>query len=115
MIEKIVMDYLISANIDGVGGNVKVTVPVNPPDEYIIIEKTGSNEENVIEEATMAIQSYSKKSMLRAIEINEAVKTAMREMPWSTDVFSVKLNSDYNFTDTETKEYRYQAVYNITY
>ena len=115
MIEKIVMDYLISANIDGVGGNVKVTVPVNPPDEYIIIEKTGSNEENVIEEATMAIQSYSKKSMLRAIEINEAVKDAMRAMPWSTDVFSVKLNSDYNFTDTETKEYRYQAVYNITY
>ena len=25
------------------------------------------------------------------------------------------LNSDYNFTDTETKEYRYQAVFDINY
>ena len=27
----------------------------------------------------------------------------------------VELNSDYNFTDTSTKRYRYQAVYNFIY
>lgn len=31
------------------------------------------------------------------------------------EIASVKLDNDYNFTDTETKEYRYQAVFDITY
>jgi hypothetical protein len=29
------------------------------------------------------------------------------------DVLSVELNSNYNYTDTSTKEYRYQAVFDI--
>ena len=29
------------------------------------------------------------------------------------EIASVKLNSDYNFTDEETKQYRYQAVFDI--
>ena len=28
---------------------------------------------------------------------------------------SAKLNSDYNYTDMETKRYRYQCVYNIVF
>ena len=31
------------------------------------------------------------------------------------EIVSVELNSDYNYTDTTTKEYRYQGVYNITH
>ena len=31
------------------------------------------------------------------------------------DIIEVELQSDYNFTDTETKEYRYQAVFNVTH
>ena len=30
-------------------------------------------------------------------------------------ISSAKLNTDYNFTDTTTREYRYQAVYDLTY
>ena len=32
-----------------------------------------------------------------------------------TNVFRCELNGDYNFTDTETKRYRYQAVFDLTY
>ena len=31
------------------------------------------------------------------------------------DVSRSALNSDYNYTDTDTKTYRYQAVYDLTY
>ena len=115
MIEKTIIEYLISANIDGVGDNVFVAVPVNPPAEYIVIERTGGSITNQIDGATVAIQSISKNSMLRAIEINEAVKSEMFLLPYSAHAFSVRLNSDYNFTNTETKEYRYQAVFEIRY
>ena len=30
-------------------------------------------------------------------------------------IVSVSLNSDYNYTDTTTKEYRYQAVFDIVH
>ena len=30
-------------------------------------------------------------------------------------VTKVSLNSDYNYTDTTTKHYRYQAVFNVTH
>ena len=115
LIESAVVTCLKNANIDGVGENVGVTVPATTPDEYIVVEKTGSDYENHIATATIAVQSYSKKSMLRAMEINEAVKEAMALLPYSADVFSVRLNSDYNFTDTTTREYRYQAVFNVAF
>ncbi len=114
IIEKEVLNYLTN-KIDGIGENVFVTVPVDALDEYIVIERTGGDKTNYVCTATIAVQSYSKKSMLRAIEINEAVKSAMDLMPYYADVFSCRLNSDYNYTDTDTKYYRYQAVFNIAY
>jgi hypothetical protein len=113
MIEATVLNYLIGQNI--VGNNVYLEVPVNPPAEYIILEKTASGKTNQINQAMFAIQSYSKNSLLRAAEINEAVKAALDVMPYTENIFSCNLNSDYNYTDTETKEYCYQAVYNLTF
>ena len=44
------------------------------------------------------------------------VVEAMEAMAETVDgVYSCKLNSDYNFTNTETREYRYQAVFNLYY
>ena len=36
----------------------------------------------------------------------------LREHP---QISRVQLNSDYNFTDTAQKRYRYQAVYDLTF
>lgn len=110
MIEKMILDYLAS----------QLTVPVymelaaHPPETFVLVEKTGSSRSNRIESATVAIQSWAG-SMYDAAALNEMVKAAMDEMPDTENVGSVRLNSDYNFTDTATKRYRYQAVYDITY
>ena len=111
MIEKILRDYLLEV--------LSVPVYMQKPErltenEYIIIEKTGSSATNHIETATVAIQSYSS-SLYGAAVINKAVKQAMRDAEALDDIAGIRLNTDYNFSDTATKQYRYQAVFVISW
>lgn len=110
MIEKVVLDYL-DRSLDVAAF---MEVPEDPPAEYLVIEKVGSGEKDQIGQATIAVKSHAK-SLYRAAQINELVKSAMKTIAVSEEVFSAKLNSDYNFTDPSTKQYRYQAVYDIFY
>ena len=52
--------------------------------------------------------------MLRAAEMNDQIKEAMEQLPEVNEVSACRLNSDYNFTNTAKKKYRYQAVFDIT-
>ena len=110
MIEKIMLDYL-SEELDV---PVYMEEPRDKPETYVILEKVGSSETNHIPVANMAIQSYGP-SMIEAAALNEIVKTAVRNAVRLTEISAVRLNSDYNFTDTTTKRYRYQAIFVITY
>ena len=47
--------------------------------------------------------------------LNEAVKAAVEAAIELPEISSVQLNSDYNYTDTATKRYRYQAVFDFVY
>jgi len=47
------------------------------------------------------------------IKLNEEVKKALNNMINLDEIASVRLTNDYNFTDTETKQYRYQCIYDI--
>ena len=110
MIEIIIMDYLSKQ----LGVEVFTEKPHNKPLRYVVIEKTGSTRINYIDKATVVIQSYAE-SMYEAAVLNERVKHAMDNIITLLSVSKSELNSDYNFTDTAKKEYRYQAVYDITY
>lgn len=110
MIEKIVLDYLNSV-LDVM---VVLEKPEEEPEEYVLIEKTGSSYEDFINTSTIALQSYSS-SLYKAATLNEKVKKAMNEIIVLDDISKSKLNSDYNFTDTTKKKYRYQAVYDLVY
>ena len=89
--------------------------PKTPPARYWLIEKTSADEENHIVRATIAVQSISSGSLLEAARMSKAAEQAMRELIEVDDVGRSKLNAAYNFTDPETKEYRYQAVFDIYY
>ena len=116
MIETIVRDYLVSQNISGIGNNVKFQVPENPPSEYLIIQKTGSRRDNRIDRAMIAIRSVSRTSYETAAQLNDAVREAMFSMAdRCPEIYRCELNSDGDNTDTDTKEYRYQAVFNLFY
>ena len=81
---------------------------------FCIIEKTGSSKTDYIESATITVQSYST-SLFNASLLNEDVKNAMDKFTEVENISEVSLNSDYNYTDTNPKKYRYQAVFNITF
>ena len=110
MIEKTVMDYL----------NNVLTVPAytekpeTPPARYVIIEKTGGSKENFIKSATLALQSYAE-SLFLAAQLNEEVIKAMDNIIVLNEIGKSEYNTDYNFTDTTKKGYRYQAIYDLTY
>lgn len=84
------------------------------PDRYVLIEKVGGGQKNQLKSATVAVQSYGS-SLYEAAKLNEQVKEAMLELVTVDAVSGISLNSDYNFTDTETKSYRYQAVFDINH
>lgn len=85
-----------------------------PTGEYVIIEKTGGSKTNKIASNTFAFQSYGP-TLYQASLLNEKVKSAVEAAEGLDEISSVTLNSDYNFTDTASKSYRYQAVFVITH
>lgn len=110
MIETIVLDYLSEA----LSVPVSMEVPEDPPKQFVVIEKTGGGEKNHIKSATLAIQSIAP-SLYEAAVLNEDVKNAMDGIAVLNAIGRSSLNSDYNFTDTASKRYRYQAVFDLIY
>lgn len=108
MIEKTIVDYLSGA----LDVPVYMERPTSAPDSYVIMEKTGSGLSDHIYSCTLILQSYAS-SLYEAAVLNEEVKTAMLGCTSLAEICQSRLNSDYNFTDPSTKEYRYQAVFDI--
>lgn len=111
MIEKIVLDYLTTELNDI---PVFMEIPENAPKKFVLIEKTGSSMDEFIYRSTFAIQSYDK-SMFLACSLNETIKEKMLNIIQLDEITNCRLNSDYNYTDTVTKQYRYQAVFDLVH
>lgn len=114
IIEKTILDYLLGQQITDIGDKIYLETPTEPPQEYVLIEKTGtSSYDRHIECATIAIQSISSQSLYRAAVINDRIREAMKQISDDTQIYRCDLNTDYNFTNTATKQYRYQAVFQL--
>ena len=109
-IETVVINYLTTELSSSVYGEV----PESPENEYFVVDKTGSDVEDRITTSTVAIQSHAR-SKARASDLNELVKAAMDRIISLRVIDDCQLMSDYNFTNIEKKEYRYQAVFEITH
>ncbi len=111
---KIIEVYLIEYLSKELGVNVYGQEEDAEDGSYVVIEKLGSYVENFTRHATIALKSYGT-TLLESAELNEKVKNAMDDVIKKPEISCSKLNSDYNFTDTTTKKYRYQAVYDLVY
>lgn len=111
MIEKIILDYLTAAATFP----VMMEIPAGGADPpFVVIQKTGGGETNHVKSATLAVQSYGA-TLYEAAQTNETVKELMLAAAALPKLGSVRLNSDYLFTDTARKAYRYQAVFEIVH
>lgn len=108
MIELTLLDYLN----EELEVNVYLEKPEPLESSYVLFEKTGSNKENHILSSTVAFQSYAQ-SLYEAVVLNTKVIKAIENIVKLDVIVSAKLNSDYNFTDTTTKQYRYQAIFDF--
>lgn len=86
--------------------------PETAPGRYVLFEKTGSDKSNHLPSATIAFQSYAE-SLYEAAILNEEVKEVVESMIELNEIRGINLNSDYPFTDTTKKEYRYQVLFDI--
>lgn len=109
MISKDLLDYLETA--------LSVGVYMEAPSQltnYVLLDQTGTSRTNHINTTTIAVQSYAP-SLYEAMLLNETVKAAMEGFAELENVTRVELETDYNFTNTATKQYRWQAVFSITH
>lgn len=109
MIETLLIDYLSE--------HLEVFVGMEAPEQttdYVLIDKTGSSRNNHIITSSFAIQSYGS-TLYDAMLLNQEVTEAMSGLIELNQITKVELETDYNFTNTATKQYRWQAVYDITH
>lgn len=109
MIETLLIDYLSE--------HLEVFVGMEAPEQttdYVLIDKTGSSRNNHIITSSFAIQSYGA-TLYDAMLLNNEVTEVMEGLIELNQITRVELETDYNYTDTETKQYRWQAVYDITH
>ena len=88
--------------------------PAHKPSSFYLMEKTAGGQSDKINQATIAIQSYAD-TLYDAALMNETIKVAMTDAIELDEISRVEINSDYNYTDPTTKQYRYQAVFVVTY
>ena len=106
MIEKTILKYL-QANTDV---PCYMEVPATMPDEFIVLDLIAMGSNNYVRNAEIAFMCYAA-TKLRAAEINEAVIEIMGKASELTDVFGAHLTTAGDRTATETKKYRYRAVF----
>ena len=114
MIETIVLNYL-SEHMDV---PVLMELPEVPsedfptmPERFIVLEKVGGGLNDHIDSGSIAVQSYSLNSLYEATCLDEEMRAVMFGILELDDISEVRLASNYNHTDTRTKRYRYQSVF----
>lgn len=117
MIEEIIIRYLSRTLSDP----VYAERPRDRPKKFYLVEKVGGGRTNHMYHSVVAIMSITaadeSNSLIQAARMNEAVKAAMINDSGGVlicgEISHVELNSDYNNTDPEAGEYKYQAVFDI--
>lgn len=91
-------------------------VPNKAPEVFVTVERTGGGAEmyGAIDHPTLAVQSWAK-TQLDAYDLAAQVDGLMLAMPFDeTNVFDCERNSLYNFPDPDSRQSRYQGVYELT-
>lgn len=111
MIETVLLDYLNNANLSA---KVYMEQPKDKPEAFFILEKSGGGQTDHISESDFIVQSYGR-TLYEAACMNEEIKVVMLRANTLNEVSAVELNSDYNYTNAESKLYRYQAIFVVTH
>lgn len=93
---------------------VYMEFPSDPPERFVVLKKTDSSRDNLIDMSMFVADSYAE-TLLEAAKLNEQVKSALDSLVELDEVSRSARGGDYPFFDTNNHRYRYQAVQNITH
>lgn len=93
---------------------VVMEIPPEPPESFVVIKRSGNGRENMIDESMFIADSYAP-TLYDAAVLNENVKTAFDDLILLDSVARSSRGVDYPLVDTQSKRYRYQAVFNVTH
>lgn len=111
MIEDTVIDHL-KAHLDV---PVSAQRPSGPPASFVVVRKSGSDENNTLCAANITVYSHAP-TPWQTMTLNKQVKAAMALLrDESPNVFACRCTTDYDSPDTRYKEPRYAAVFKVTY
>lgn len=108
MIESIVRDFLEERGFE------VYTEEQDSVEKYLVIERTKDECVDYLYTSTLTVTSYGT-SMYEAAELCEEVIEAMQFIVEKDEVTDCALESDYNYTNTYTMQYRYQAVFAVSH
>ena len=110
MIDTKILEYLNSKL------NIKTYMeqPKKKPEKFYILERTAGGLTNQISEGSFVVQSYAP-TLYETSAMNDAMKGVFLNLIELPEISRVVLNSDYNYTDPTTQQYRYQANFVVTY
>ena len=111
MIEEVLYRYL-STTLSPIP--VYTEIPEDRPAKFVTLEKTGGSRSNYLETATIAFQCWAG-SLFEASDLCRTLCAVMDASIALDEISKAEYVSDYNYTDSGRKEYRYQAVYQITH
>lgn len=109
-IELAIIDYLKEL----VEWPVVADVPNPRPERFVRIERTGGSDlERYVDQPTVAVQSWAP-TRFEASVMAQDVDALLLDMPGEVmNVMSCERNSLYNFPDPDSKQARYQGVYDF--
>ena len=89
-------------------------VPSPVPESFVTVEKTGSGRSNLINSATIAVQSWAA-SRAAAADLCTQVESVMDSLSAEPEISRCAIDTSYNFPDQARNKPRYQAVFSITH
>ena len=88
--------------------------PEDKTGDYIVIDKVGESENEKLRSARFAFQSYSA-SRYNALLLNDKLEEDIKGIITDDRISKIEFVTSYPFNDMATKQYRYQAVFEIYY
>lgn len=87
-------------------------VPNPRPERFVLVERTGGSDlEKYVDCPTVAVQSWAP-TRFEASTVSRDVDALLLDMPGEVlNVMSCERNSLYNFPDPDSRQARYQGVY----
>ena len=110
MIEEIIIKHLNEVLGIHVGGEV----PAKPDRRFVVVQKRGGERTDHIYTSLFQFDVYAE-SLFEASALCKEVIKVVDDLICIEEICNCDYGGDYNATDTASKRYRYQAMYNITH